>query len=152
MNDDVCFSILLFKPANRNTIQYSVKIILSGLIHIIPHPRLSYCEHLCCFLGRFVYLHKRVDRLACPFCVNVVLMLWQEEKGHISPDLTLWSGLLCSLVDRRGFAWASLTAKKQAVPSPATTSTEHRSTQKSVRLISLFPLSAGHQAGHLRVL
>lgn len=46
-------------------------------------------------------------------------------------------------MDRQGFARASLTAKKRAVPSPATTSTEHRSTQKSVCLIPLCPLSAG---------
>lgn len=41
-----------------------------------------------------------------------------------------------------GFSRAVLTAKKQAVPSPATTSTKHRSTQKSVALIPLFRLFA----------
>lgn len=46
--------LLYFKASNRNTIQYSESlVILSGLIHIILHPRLSFCACLCVCVSVF---------------------------------------------------------------------------------------------------
>lgn len=67
------------------------------------------------------------------FCVDMVL-LWScdRKRGGIWVLTSYFVLGLSSFVDRRGFARASLTAKKQAVPSPATTSTEvHRNLRVS---------------------
>lgn len=106
----VCFHIQSI--SDRNIIQYSESLVmLNNLIHIILHLRLSFGARVCvCFWVVFVYVHASVHAwVGLLFCLFL-----EEERGH-----------LC--VYRQGFARASLTAKKQAVLSPATASTEiHR--------------------------
>ena len=74
----VCFHIQSI--SDRNTIQYSESLVmLSNLIHIILHLKLSFGVCVCvCFWVVFVYVHASVHAwVGLLFCLFV-----EEEGGH----------------------------------------------------------------------
>lgn len=116
-----------------------------------------------CYIQGFQFVHVCVSLSVVSIYAHICLICWFVFVfwGRIAGALIRKLGTFESwsytfgleyFYGQAGFCRASLTAKKQVVPSPATTSTQHRSTQKSVCLIPLFPLSAGLEAGHLRIL
>lgn len=127
----VCF----YNQTSRKMFQYEsvLLVILSGLICMIIHLKHILCTCIC-----FGVVLRNV--CACPraltsgfvffffFFSECHAVIGREEGGLGG----LWSWWLCSFAGRHGFAGATLTAKKQAVPSPATASTEvHRNPRVS---------------------